>query len=263
MPRTSAFLVLVLVAIPGLVLAQSQPTSDPTALAFASQSIMAMTGGNPVSDVTLTGNSTWIAGSDNETGAATLYAKGTESRIDLNLTGGTRTDIRNDFGTYPQGTSVVGSGTQQTWALHNCWINASWFFPALSVLAATSDPTVILKYVGQETRNGTLVQHIQSFRYISATRPIITTVTQSVSTMDIYLDAGSLLPIAFVFNVHADDDAATNIGVEIDFSNYQAVNGIQVPFHVQKLISNGLALDLVVSSAVFNSGLSDSLFAVQ
>jgi len=51
--------------------------------------------------------------------------------------------------------------------------------------------------------------------------------------------------------------------VEIDFSNYQAVNGIQVPFHVQKLISNGLVLDLVMSSAVLNSGLSDSLFAVQ
>jgi hypothetical protein len=81
--------------------------------------------------------------------------------------------------------------------------------------------------------------------------------------MDIYLDFASLLPVAFVFNVHPDDDATTNIGVEIDFSSYEAVNGVQIPFHIQKLISNGLALDVVLSSAVLNSGLPDSYFAIQ
>jgi len=117
MLRISLIVLLFLASISSLVLAQTPPSSDPPALAFASQSIAAMTGGNFISDVTLTGNATWIAGSDNENGSSTLYAKGTgESRIDLNLTSGTRTDIRNDTAGYPQGASVVGNADQQAWA---------------------------------------------------------------------------------------------------------------------------------------------------
>ena len=63
--------------------------------------------------------------------------------------------------------------------------------------------------------------------------------TQAVSTEDMYLDGTSLLPVAFISNVHPDNDASTNIALEIDFSNYQVVNGVQIPMHVQRLISGG------------------------
>lgn len=65
------------------------------------------------------------------------------------------------------------------------------------------------------------------------------------------------------FNTHPDDDANTNISLEIDFSNYQSSGGVQVPFHIQKLVSNGLALDVTVQSVAMNSGLSDDLFSIQ
>ena len=56
-----------------------------------------------------------------------------------------------------------------------------------------------------------------------------------------YLDGTSLLPVAFhILNVHPDNDASTNIALEIDFSNYQVVNGVQIPMHVQRLISGGV-----------------------
>src|SRR5439155_24580582 len=68
-----------------LASAQNPPTSDPQAVALATKSIAALTGGNPVSDVSLTGNVTWTAGSDIEMGTGTFLAKGTgESRVDLN-----------------------------------------------------------------------------------------------------------------------------------------------------------------------------------
>ena len=84
-----------------------------------------------------------------------------------------------------------------------------------------------------------------------------------MSSEDIYLDSTSLLPVAFAFNVHPDDDASTKIAVTINFSRYQVLNGVQIPMHVQRLISGGLALDVVVTSAVVNSGLSDAPFAIQ
>jgi hypothetical protein len=86
---------------------------------------------------------------------------------------------------------------------------------------------------------------------------------QQFSTTDFYLDAGTLLPVAVSFQSHPDGDAGSNIAVEIDFSNYQPSNGIQVPFRIQKLVQGSLTLDFTVSSVVLNSGLPDSLFAIQ
>jgi hypothetical protein len=257
-------LFLLILASPHFLLSQDQaPVSDPQAVALATGAITALTGGAAVSDVTLTGNATSIAGSDTETGSATLQAKGTgESRIDLNLSNSTRTQIRNDTGSYPQGASIVNGGNQQAWPLHNCWINASWFFPALSSLADAADPAQIFSYVGQEIRNGVQVHHLTTYRYTPSKRPAVTALNQTLSTTDIYLDSTSLLPLAFAFNTHPDDDSATNITVEIDFSNYQRVAGLLVPLHIQKFIWNGLTLDFTVTSIAFNTGIPDSQFAI-
>src|SRR5690242_9427692 len=50
--------------------------SDPQALALVSQAMNALTGGQPVADVTMAGMATEIAGSEITTGAVTLRAKG-------------------------------------------------------------------------------------------------------------------------------------------------------------------------------------------
>ena len=144
------------------VFAQTQPPSDPQALSYAAQSIAAMVGGVTISDVTLSGTVTWN-GSD--TGTATLRALGTgESRMDLSLSSGTRTEIRDA----QTGSQQRVSGSTQTVhqgkiAFQNCQVDAVWFFPVLGSLA--TGPNVILSYIGPETRNGESVQHIQSYVY--------------------------------------------------------------------------------------------------
>jgi hypothetical protein len=254
-------LILLLVSVAS---AQNPPQSDPQAVSLATQAMAALTNGVAVSDVTLNANATWIAGSDNETGTATLLAKGTgESRLDISLSAGTRTEIRNDGTSFPQGASVQNGGNQQPWAMHNCWTTASWFFPALSLLGSTSDASLIFSYVGQETRSGVNVLHLRIYRYLSGQTPSFVLLTQTVSTTDFYLDSASLLPVAMTLNTHPDDDANTNISLEIDFFNYQTINGVKTPLHIQKLLSGGLALDVVVTSAAVNSGLPDNLFVIQ
>lgn len=240
--------------------AQNPPQSDPRALTLVSQSVTALTGGTSISDVTLTGSATWNNGTASETASATLMAKGTgESRFDMTLSAGPRSEIRNDGSSTSLGELLASDGTILPWSFGNCLVNAAWFSPHLSVLGATGDSTLIFAYVGLETRNGASVQHIQSYRY-SATN---TTVIQALSTMDIYLNAASFLPTAFVFNIHPDDAAVQNIPVEVDFSNYQTVGGAQVPFRIQRYVAGNLGFDFSVMNAQFNSGLSDSLFAIQ
>ncbi len=236
--------------------AQNPPAGDPQAVSYAAQSIAAMTGSVSINDVTLTGSVTWN-GTDSGTG--TLRALGTgESRMDLALTGATHTEVRDDQTGVPLGQWTAPNNASGNFAYQNCWTDAAWFFPALGSLAA--GPNVVLSYIGQESRNGATVQHIQSYVYQAGQFPSPS--PQQLSTMDFYLDASTFLPLAVTFNAHPDNDATTNLLIEVDFSTYENISGVRDPTHIQKYQQGNLMVDVVVTSASFNTGLSLSVFAI-
>jgi hypothetical protein len=105
------------------------------------------------------------------------------------------------------------------------------------------------------------VEHLRFSRVIAA-KPKAAAEIGRLSTVDVYVDPTSLLTVAIAFNAHPDDDESTDIPVKILFSGYRLVNGVNVPFHIQKLMNNGLTLDIAIDSAVFNSGLPDADFDV-
>ena len=239
-----------------LCLAQTPPASDPQALALVAKSIAAMTGGLPVSGITLNANAIWVVGSDYFTGPATLQGKGTtDSLITLSLNGFSRTETRTQSGGVPSGTWADASATPKAFALHNCWTDAVWFFPALSSLTQAANPNFFFSYVGQEQHNGVSTQHIRSFQ-LSQNDPSNLLEVQRLSTSDIYLDSSSFLPVAIAFKAHPDKDMTIDIPMEIGFAKYQVVTGIQVPFHIQRMLNGGVVLDLTVTNAVMNSALS-------
>jgi len=234
------------------ILAFSQ--SDPQALAFAAQSMSAMTGGATISDITFNGNATRTVGSDVGTGPATFYGKGQyESRLNLALSNGTRTEIRNSTNS-AQGEWLDSNNNAYPFAQFNCLTDAVWFYPPLSSLSSASNSNTyqVLSYIGLETLNGESVQHIQSVWFGLA-----------LTTTDFYLDASTLLPVQINFNGHPDTDVSTNIPFQILFSNYQNLSGMLIPYHVQEIVNGNLLLDFSASSAAVNSGLSDSLFTIQ
>lgn len=236
------------------------PASDPQAITLATKALVALTGGATITDVTLTGTTTRIAGSDVGSGPVTLKALGTgESRLDLNLSNGTRSEVRN-LANGPGGSWAGPDGIAHAMANHNSLTDAAWFFPALSVLSQASNPSILASYVGQETRSSVAVQHLRFVTQVSnAVDP--SGLIQRLSTEDVYLSASSYLPVALVLNTHPDADLNTNIPVEVDFSNYQAVGGVTIPYHIQKFLNGTLFLDITVQSAVLNSGLSSSTFS--
>jgi|HubBroStandDraft_1064217.scaffolds.fasta_scaffold64653_2 hypothetical protein len=252
---SSLILLLVFVAS-----AQTQPQSDPQAVSFASQSIAAMTGGNAIGDVTLTGNVTWSGGAVPETGTVTMLASGTgESRMNLTFPSETRAEIRDASTGVAQGEWIAQSGASGLFAFQNCATDAVWFFPVLGSLAA--GPNVVLTYVGRETRNGESVQHIQSYVYQSNPYGLNPS-PQQLSTMDFYLDATTLLPAVVTFSAHPDNNPATNLLTEVDFSNYQALAGVLVPVNIQRSLQGNVLVVINISSASFNSGLPLSDFTI-
>jgi hypothetical protein len=238
-------------------------TKDPTAIALATKSIAALTGTTQIADVTLTGTATRTAGSDVESGNVTFKALGTSSsRMDLVVSSGTRSEIRTSTSGAPQGSWAAPDGSFNSMAVHNCLTDAAWFFPALTILSQTSDPNLSISYVGQDSKNGISVQHLR-FAFSSSGIAIAGSADPIaiLSSTDVYLDASSLLPIAFAFNTHPDNNSLVDIPIEVDFSNYQALNGVQVPLHIQKLLNGSLFLDLTVQTVSVNSGLTDSAFS--
>lgn len=246
--------------IPLLAHAQGPPPSNPFAITLAQQSIAALTSRGTLSDVTLNAGVTSRVGSNYDTGTATFYVKGTtESRVDVNFnTSGPRSDVRNVITGTPGGAWATKGGTPTAFAPHNCWTDASWFFPTLSSLSQTANPNFVFSYVGKEQHGEVNTQHIRVYQWSAQGAPSAT-----LSTMDFYLDAVSSLPVAIGFQSHADDNMGTNLPTEIDFANYQSVNGFQVPFHFQRIFGGRVVLDVTVTSASFNTGLPDTLFTLQ
>ncbi len=241
-----------------LALAAPQTVArDPQALNLVASALKALTGPVAVNNVTLQAIASYVAGSDEETGTATLTARGNqESLVQLNLSGGARQEIRNG----PAGAWSGPDATPQSMATHNCWTDASWFFPALTLEAIAADPTLAVSYLGPDTSKGATLLHLQVARLLPGQSASATSLIETLSAMDIYFDPQSFLPLVLDFNTHPDTDANTNLPVEIQFGNYQNSNGALVPFHIQKFLQRTLLLDLTVTNVLANSGVPDSAF---
>ncbi|HVB87699.1 MAG TPA: hypothetical protein VNK23_13655 [Candidatus Dormibacteraeota bacterium] len=277
-----------LVAVPASAQTTSTApaTSDPQAVALVQKSLAALTGGLAVTDVTLTGSSRRVAGSDDETGTATLEATSAgDSRVELSFGSGNRVEIRNHAGAplpnalppavplpsaamqpQPVGAWSGPDGVLHGMAQQNTLTEAAWFFPAQAVGDIAKAPLWVLTYVGPETHDGVSVVHIQAAQEIPAIANAPQQVVDSILRLtrtDLYFDPNSLLPVALAFNTHPHNNAFVDIPVEVRFSNYQSVNGVAVPTDVQKYVNRGLVLDLQFSKVTLNSGLTASAFALQ
>jgi hypothetical protein len=237
--------------------------SAPQATALLQQALAALSGGHPISDVTLTGTAQYIAGSDEESGTAVLKAIAAgASSLSLNLSSGTRSEIQNCSTMPPSGAWSGPDGVSHAIVDHNLHTVPSWFFPIFTVAQELSVSGYVAIYVGQETRKGQTVQHVSVSQPVASSYDP-TALFQHLSQVEIYLDSGTLLPSAISYNVHPDDNGLLDLPIEVQFTDYRTVNGSQIPFHIQKFMNNTLLLDVQAESVTLNTGLSAAAFSIQ
>lgn len=143
---------------------------------------------------------------------------------------------------------------------HNVLTDPGWF-PLFTLANLISSTASVFTYVGTETRNGVNVIHLSVSQQFATSAGGDSTLFQHLTQADIFLDASTLLPVSYAFNIHPDNNALLDIPTEIRYSNYQAIGGMQVPLHVQKFVNNTLAVDLQFQTVVVNSGLSVNNFS--
>jgi len=159
--RSSRFVfLLVLLTFAKSALAQQVTAPSPQATALLQQALIALGGGHPLTDVTLSGTARRIAGSDDESGTAVLKALAAgASRMDLTLPGGNRSEVLNTSSTEPAGAWSGPDGVSHAIAFHNLLTGPAWFFPAFPISSGLS-AGYLATYIGHETRNGQPVEHL-------------------------------------------------------------------------------------------------------
>jgi hypothetical protein len=235
------------------------PVRDPQALTAIASSLKALTGGTTVNDVILQTTASYVAGSDEESGTATLTASGNlMSLVQLNLSGGTREEIRSG----PAGVWIGPDGAAHSMFTNNCWTDASWFFPVLTLEAVSANPQLSVSYLGPDTSKGTPLIHLRVASVLSGQDPTVTALVTTLSTMDLYLGPQSLLPLVLDFNVQPDTGISMNVPVEMRFGNFQTVSGVLVPFDIQKYLQGTLLLDFKVANVTVNSSVPPDTFTL-
>jgi hypothetical protein len=196
-----------------------------------------------VASVHLTGTAHAIAGSTDETGTFTFdVQRAGESNLQIQAGALTQDETSSAFEAAPACTWSGKDGVKHAAAEHNCLLSVNWILPAMGVesrgtkLSITpadnpvdSSPAISVSVAVKGTKKGVL-------RYAKLTTALMA------------LDATSL-PRWLSYNIHPDDDENTDIPILVRYSDYRQVSGATIPFHIQKYINNGLALDLQVENA--------------
>jgi hypothetical protein len=251
--------------LPFSIWGQQTATTSPQGATVMQQALGVLAGSSSIADVTLIGTARRIAGSDDETGTVVLKALATgQSRIDFSFPSGKRSEVRSiSSDGIPAGSWSGPDGASHPISQHNLLTASAWFQPALVLGGLVSAPNLTVSNVGQETRGGISVTHFTAYPQFADGPSDIVNLMEHISQMDVFLDSSTLLPVALAFNQHPDNDAGLDIPIEIRFTDYRTVNGVQVPFHIQRYLNNSLILDIQLQAATLNSGLTVSAFAIQ
>jgi len=260
--RLLAPLVILGMCLFGLSPCASAQSSDAQAVALVQNAVAAVNGSQTVNDLTLSGSATRTGGSGTVSGALVIRANSAhQSRIDFSVSSGIVTELRDSSTAIPSGSRIDSAGVIHPVALQNCWSDVGWFSPVVSMFFTVSDPTVVFRYVGQETFQGASVNHVVAKRQVANQPKAAKVLIRQLSATDLFFDATTGLPVAMRFNLYPDSSAQTSTPVTVEFGNYQQLpSGQNLPFHVTRNEA-GTVTDIQITSAVVNSGILSSTFS--
>lgn len=176
---------------------QQQTTSTSTLDATASlgQSLLALTGGQTISDVVLTGTVIRTAGSAVETVPIKFEAKGfSESKVEFTSSAFVASEVFGLSGGIPACQWADAKGVVHQTPTHNCMVPV-WFFPELSPLGTVGNTNTAVALVGSETYNGAAVDHYRITQTFGQPKPVGSALfLGDTIKSDLYCDQSTHLP---------------------------------------------------------------------
>jgi hypothetical protein len=226
-------------------------TKDPQAIALAAKTLAAMGGVQAIATITdsRASGSFTIAADAGSPYPITLETQGTQkARTTLVRSSGNVVRILNG------GVAAVihADGSVRTLDANNTMAQRVDHIPLLSLISEYQNGNIELTQ--GPTPNSFAVTMIPQTALADYYRGL----TKTIFTVD----ANSGLITSMQLTAHGEASMTDTYQVQILFANYQAVNGVMVPFHQTTYEDGTMTSDLVLNSIAFNVGVPDSDFAL-
>jgi hypothetical protein len=241
----------------GLTLASALLAQAPAGAALASQTLAGLDTGTVLRSIRLTGSVTRHFAAP-VTGTAVLEAAGpTQARVEFDFPDGSRVETRGDDAQgRPWGAWADASGTAHAMALANCWVPAAWFLPQLAVLTPGHAGETLSMLA-----DASGAHRLERVRAVAHQTTAMTAEIERLSAAVLSVDAAPGLPAALAYTLRPDNGGPFAIPVEIRYSDYRTVNGVEIPFHIQEFMQRALDYDIEIQDAEVNPALDASGFA--
>lgn len=230
---------------------QTSSSQQVNASAFLGQVANAFSAGKPVNNVQLTGSAKWYAGSLDDSGSVTLTVNATGvATMQLSLAKkGSWSESQTAFGMGMACQWAGSDGTAHQGDAMNCLRPLAWFLPLISLQPASMPTSIGVADLGTGRVGSGTYRHLQCQAVLTTMPTELLSGSVTASTTDIGIDPNTLMPTVISYQVHPDNGARVNVPIEIHYSNYQQVNGVEIPFVIQRYVNGSLQLEIYVSSA--------------
>ncbi|MGC2528614.1 MAG: hypothetical protein WA639_12760 [Candidatus Acidiferrum sp.] len=262
-PRFALLLVCLLVVLSVSAHQSSPPTAqapqrDPQAVAILTQALNAAGGVSAIAavqDFTATGNVTY-ASADSTPASVSIRGRGLhEFRIDATLTDGVHSWIINSGAALQKNPD----GSTSPLPSQDTIKPASTMFPLLELLTAVQDPSIGVSYEGSVTHDGQQVQAIAVQKYFPLGEDPAGALS-GITKAHIFIDPNAFTVQSIVDKAFRRDGGQGEYSHETQFSNYQKVSGMLVPFAITESIAGQQTTMIQLSQITFNTGLNDADF---
>lgn len=216
----------------------------------------AFSGVKVVQSVQLSGNATWYVGQEEDSGTVTLTAA-TNGALQMQLalaSSGERTESQTGLGLSSSCQWAGADGVAHEIQSGSCWRPALWFLPAFSLQPSLLPANLTVSDLGIGTVGASTApyRHLQSQWTVPSAPSSLAADVAQWSKTDIGLDQTSLLPAVLAYSVRPDNGASMAVAIEVHYSDYRAINGVRIPFTIQRYVNGALQLEIQVSAAQIN-----------
>ncbi len=256
-PRCQSVVLWICFGLTAATSATSQTASSPlSSSVLLSQAVSAFSNGQAIHTIRITGNATWYSGQQEDAGSVVLTASD-------NGPAGLQLELQA-LGQKTESQSSVGSSAKCSWTgsdavshqVHasSCCMPLIWFLPAFSLQPAYLANNVNLTDFG----NGSVGNATGTYRHLRlqlSTTDASDPITEDVSNQaaaDLGLNPQTMLPAVLVYAMQPDNGAPISIPVQVVYSDYQLVSGINIPFVIQRYVNGQLQLAIHVNSISAN-----------
>jgi hypothetical protein len=229
---------------------QDQPVRDAQAITVVQSAITALGGTSAVvaiTDVTINGTEQDSANPDATPATFSWQTSGIEFCSTVQNSNGTYTEI--------SGHGVPAQFKNGSWVLMNPYVSRAelpFHLPILALFAEIQNPNITFQFVGSGTVEGKPAIHVHVADNSDS-------IGQLVTGQEWYFDPASYLPVRVEYKWPDKRNPNDSSPGALEFSNYKAVSGVNVPYQLQIQVRQ-LILQATVTSAVINSGLPASTF---